>query len=276
MSAATWRVTSDATDDDAYTILARDPVWNSFALADLEPPLRAYSQFAVARREGSEDDALCLVLRHPVIGQVLSPFGSPDGVAALLAQLDLPARPLIQAQQRHLSLLEHYYRPESTWRGMLRMAVTPASLRSQATPLQVTIRQLTAADLSALVSLYALNPDSTFSAALFAEGLYIGLYGGDRLVAAAGTHALVPRHGIAVLGNIFTAPDARGQGFATAATAALVAALFERRHLLVVLNVFDDNAPAIRVYQRLGFRTHHPLVTGTARLAEPGGASVPA
>jgi ribosomal protein S18 acetylase RimI-like enzyme len=75
----------------------------------------------------------------------------------------------------------------------------------------------------------------------------------------------VPTHRIAVLRNILTAPAARRQGYATAITAALVATLFEQQFSLVVLNVFEDNGTAIRIYQRLGFQTHHRLLTGKAR-----------
>ncbi len=71
-----WHITRDATYDEAYAILSQDPVWNSFALADLEPPLRVYSQFAMASQEESNERAICLILCHPIIGEVLSPFGS--------------------------------------------------------------------------------------------------------------------------------------------------------------------------------------------------------
>ncbi len=85
-----WRITRDATNDEAYAILSQDPVWNCFALADLEPPLRDYSQFAIASQDESNECAICLILRHPIIGQVLSPFGRREGVAAILKQLALP------------------------------------------------------------------------------------------------------------------------------------------------------------------------------------------
>jgi hypothetical protein len=52
--------------------------------------------------------------------------------------------------------------------------------------------------------------------------------------------------------------------YATAITAALVATLFEQQFSLVVLNVFEDNSTAIRIYQRLGFQTYHQLLTGKA------------
>jgi len=261
-----WHITPDATDEEAYAILSQDPVWNCFALADLEPPLRDYSQFAMASQEESNERAICLILRHPIIGQVLSPFGSKEGIAAILKHLVLPGHPLIQAQELHLPMLQRYYQPETTWRRMLRMAITSTSWRSQTSVPPRPIKQLTVSDLPALKHLYTQHPESGFSADLFRQGLYFGAYAGEQIIAAGGTHALVPTHRIAVLGNILTAPEARGQGYATAITTVLVATLFEQQFSLVVLNVLEDNSPAIRIYQRLGFQTHHQLLTGKAIL----------
>jgi hypothetical protein len=86
--------------NEVYPVLTRGRIWNCFALADLEPPLRVYSQFALASR--GTRHALCLVLRYPVTGEVISPFGEEEGIAALL---------------------QPYYRPETAanWRRMLRM-----------------------------------------------------------------------------------------------------------------------------------------------------------
>ncbi len=263
-----WRITRDVTNDEAYAILSQDPVWNCFALADLEPPLRDYSQFAIASQDESNERAICLILRHPIIGQVLSPFGRREGVAAILKQLALPERPLIQAQEIHIPLLQRYYQSETTWKRMLRMAITSTSWRSLKSVPHRPAKQLTVSDLPALKNLYAQHPGSGFSADLFAQGMYFGAYEGERIIAAGGTHALVPAHRIAVLGNILTAPEARGQGYATAITAALVATLFEQHFSLVVLNVFEDNSHAIRIYQRLGFQTHHQLLTGKAILSQ--------
>ncbi len=265
---SSWRITQDATNDAAYALLARDPVWNCLALADLEPPLRQYSQFAVASRDDGDERALCLILRHPIIGDVLSPFGHPAGIAALLRHLALPERPVIQAQEMHLPVLQRAYQPETMWRSMLRMAITaPATLATMPAPPR-PVRRLTPADLPALNALYAEHPDSVFSPDLFAEGLYVGAYDGERIVAAGGTHTLTPAYRIAVLGHILTAPDARGQGYATAITAALVTALFAQGIATVALNVLADNTTAIRVYERVGFQTHHRLVAGRAILAK--------
>jgi ribosomal protein S18 acetylase RimI-like enzyme len=261
---AHWRIILDATNDEAYAILSQDPIWNCFALADLEPPLRDYSQFALAHQDESHERAICLILHHPIIGQVLSPFGAEEGVAALLKQLARPSRPLIQAQEKHISLLQAYYQPETNWKGMWRMAVTPTTFQPPTDAPPRPVKRLTASDLPALKSLYAHYPESTFSVDLFAQGVYVGAGEGEGLIAAGGTHALASTSHVAVLGNILTAPEARRQGYATAITAALVAMLFGRGYTTVVLNVFEDNSSAIHLYQHLGFHMHWRLLTGKA------------
>jgi RimJ/RimL family protein N-acetyltransferase len=265
-SLSDWQITPEATNEQASAILLQDPVWNSFALADLQPPLRHYSQFALASRAESHERAICLILRHPIIGQVLSPFGEPEGIEALLEHLALPEHPLLQMQEVHMPILQRYYQPEAAWKKMLRMAISSGSWQPLSSAPRHSVRQLTIADLPYLKMLYAQHPESGFSADLFTQGLYVGAYEGERIIAAGGTHALVPAYGIAVLGNIFTAPQACGQGYATAVTGALLTTLFQRHYSLVVLDVFEDNAQAIRIYQRLGFQMHHRLLTGKALL----------
>lgn len=262
-----WRITPDAANDQAYPILAPDPIWNSFALTDLEPPMREYSQFAIASHEDSVKHASCLIVRHPIIGQILSPYGEPAGVAAILSSIDLPQHPLLQAQELHIPTLQRHYQPHTPWRPMLRMATTPGQSQLLTYTPHPSVKQLTTLDLPALKTLYAQNPESAFSADLFTKSLYFGAYDGERLIAAGGTHALTPAHSLAVLGNIFTLPEARGHGYATTITASLVAALFDQHITHVVLNVFADNAPAIQVYQHVGFQTHHHLITGRALLS---------
>lgn len=268
-SAARWHVNVNATDEEVYPILARDPVWNCFALADLEPPMRAYSQFALASQDTGDARAICLVLRHPIIGEVISPFGDEEGVKAILQQVNLPEHPLIQVQEMHSPLLQHYYRPEAAWRNLFRMAVSAGSWQPSENMLSQPIKQLDQADLPALKHLYAHYTGHHFSADLFApfpQSLYFGAYKGEHIIAAGGTHVIVPAQQFAVLGNILTAAEARRQGYATAITSALVAKLFEQGFSRVILNVFADNAGAIRIYQRLGFQIYHRLVTGKGAL----------
>ena len=264
---AGWQVAIDVADAEAYAVLEQDRVWNCFAIADLAPPFRAYSQFAVAHQTNTGQRAACLVLRHPQFA-VVTPYGAEQGVAAILAQLDarlaLPARVHLHTQPAHRPLLERYYRADAGWRQMQRMAVRSETLLPPASLPGAPVKRLTPADLAALLALYRLYPENVFRADLVEHGIFYGIGDGGRLIAAAGTHVVAPAYSIAVLGNIFTHPEARGRGYARAVTAALVADLVARGCRDIVLTVAVDNSAAIHVYTRLGFQTHTRFWEGLA------------
>lgn len=257
-----WEVIPDAADADAYAVLRGDRVWNCFALADLAPPFRAWTVIAIGRETGGGRDAACLILRQPGL-TVVSPSGAAPGVAAILARIDLPARALIQVRGEHLPAIERHYRLDPGARALLRMAVTPATFRP-VPPSGPRVDPLAPADRAMVGALYAHFPENHFRPDALRHGVFYGIRAGDRLVAAGGTHAVAPAYGVAVLGGIVTHPDARRRGHASAVTARLVEALFARGCRDVVLNVAADNAPAIRVYARLGFSTHSTYWAGPA------------
>ena len=93
--------------------------------------------------------------------------------------------------------------------------------------------------------------------------LYFGIYQGSALAAAAGTHVRSARSSIAAVGNVLTRLAYRDRGMATSCTSAVTAAALEE-HRDVVLNVRQENAPAISVYERLGFVVHAPFIEGPA------------
>lgn len=256
-----WQVREEADDSAVHTLLERDRVWNSFALADLLPPMRAYTRFPVAARPGEPPSALLLIIEHPDFTTV-SPFGATGGVGVILAATRLPQTPLIQTPAEHRAALEAIYQPAPIWREMLRMVVTAATFRPQTATEPVTL--LTVAELGEVERLLRLNEESPFRPDLLDQQSFFGLHADGKLRAIAGTHVVAEPYGIAVVGNVFTHPDARGRGYAGMVTSAVVAHLLERGCRDVVLNVFANNAPAIAVYQRLGFKTRHHVWSGQA------------
>lgn len=256
-----WQIRDDTEDGEARALLERDRVWNCFALADLLPPFRQYARFATAARPGEQAAALLLIIQHPGF-TAISPFGDADGVAAILGQTALPSSALVQTLAAHRALLEAVYRPAPIWRETLRMAVTTQTFVPR--PGQERVELLTEADGAEVSGFYRLFPETPFRPDLLEQGSFHGLRVDGHLAAVAGTHVLAEPLGIAVVGNVFTHPGERGKGYASMVTSALVAHLFERGCADVVLNVFADNAPAIAVYRRLGFQTHHHLWSGPA------------
>ena len=81
-------------------------------------------------------------------------------------------------------------------------------------------------------------------------------------------HAVSPQGKLAVLGNIVTHPDHRGQGLSTACTARLCTRLFDEGIEMLALNVRRQNRSAVRVYEKLGFRYHDTYLEGVVTYAD--------
>jgi len=83
-------------------------------------------------------------------------------------------------------------------------------------------------------------------------GQYFGIRKAGKLVIIAGIHVYSPQYGVAVLGNIATAPNDRSKGYGTIVTARVCQSLLQdAAH--IGLNVTAGNAAAIRCYEKLGF-----------------------
>jgi ribosomal protein S18 acetylase RimI-like enzyme len=260
-----WHITPDANDAAAYAVLARDRLWNCFAIADLAPPMRQFCRFALAERATDGAVAACLVLQHPAFA-VISPFGDPAGVAALLAAVPLPPQAQIQAVPDHLPMIQQHYRFTAGPRAILRMALAPDVVLPV---LHLTLARLGSADAAALHDLYDAFPTNHFRDDQLEDGIFFGMREGDTLLAAGGTHVLAPGYAMGVIGSIYTRPEARRRGYASAITAVVAAELRAQGCHDVVLNVFADNTSASRIYTRLGFRLHADYRVGMAeRIAE--------
>ncbi len=258
----------DLTDDAVIVpVLENQRHWAAYALCDLEPPHRQYARYIGAVRAGRVE-AVTLVYAPPGFTSLL-PSGSADGVRAILAGApDLPPSPLLIARQPDLPAVEARYHVAKKW-TMLRMVVAARGLKpAPAVASSVDVRLLAPVDLPALQTLYAVWPETVFTPFMFSCGVYYGAFVDGCLAAVAGTHALSARRGIAVIGNVFTRPEYRGRGLSTAVTGAAARALMERGACDVVLNVREDNAPAIAAYSRLGFTVHEPFWEGNAALRQ--------
>jgi len=232
--------------DRIEALLRREEVWAGYALGDLDD-----AQFA-RTRWFSADDAL--VLRYEFGGHVTAlTFGAADAIARVFAQTPLP-------EGFHLHL-PHYHRAalrplvEGELGAYLRLAVREEELEVPDCPRGVRARLLEASDVPRAEALYAAHyPGNWFDAQRVAEGCYLGLWEGEELVAAGGTHVVSGQYRIAALGDIVAAPAQRGRGLGSFLTAELCRRLFGEREVeLVVLNVKEDNPAAQRAYAKVGF-----------------------
>jgi RimJ/RimL family protein N-acetyltransferase len=244
-------------DDQILELLSTQRPWSAYALCDLDPPHREFARYIGALRGGSLTAAV-LVYSPPTFTS-LQPFGDPADVSAIMSQAGhLPERPLLIAQTRSIAAVDSRYRLDRMWK-MHRMAVTAAHF-IPAPPVSAEVVRLTADELSAVQDFYSGWPDTVFAPSMLASGgVYFGAVRGDQLVAVAGTHAVSTRHHMGVIGNVYTRPEHRGQGLATAVTGAVVEAMFDAGIHDVALSVLEDNEPARRAYSRLGFRLTEPF-----------------
>lgn len=108
--------------------------------------------------------------------------------------------------------------------------------------------------LDALSDLYESDPGAAFFLPEMLErGRFFGIWQGDELVAAAGTHVVSSLYAVTAVGAVLTRPSHRGRGLAGRVTGALTADL-AARYETVGLNVETSNHAAIKVYERIGYR----------------------
>ncbi|MGH2449220.1 MAG: GNAT family N-acetyltransferase [Chloroflexota bacterium] len=231
-------------------VLESDRVWAAYALCDLDQPYRRHARF-VASMVGGQADAVLLIYRPPGFS-VLVPCGQAGGVQRIMEEVrDLPEAPLVMLREDDAPFFEsryHLERPTS----MLRMVVTAGRLL-QAGRCDAKIVRLTPADWPQLEALYRLWPENSFRPEMLEHGVAFGGFDGERLVAAAGAHAMSPRYRIGTIGGVFTHPDYRSRGLAKAVTAGAAEALVDAGIEDIALNVYAQNEPAISAYRRIGF-----------------------
>jgi ribosomal protein S18 acetylase RimI-like enzyme len=247
--------------------LNRDRTLAAYALGDLDEAFWPQSMFygAVQDRRLA---AVVLFFRgfDPV---VLAMFGEPDGARAVLEDVVLPEEiSYVVPEELGGPLSECYKCPNrhTEWRMVLdRSAFTRSTLDAVG-----RIKPEQADLLAALYKLAAAPGEEivAFSPSQIAHGVFYGVWVDGALVATAGTHVWSRAEGVAAIGNVFTQPDYRGRGYATACTGAVAQDAITAGLDTVILNVRVDNAPAIQVYEKLGFRRYHLFIEGPGLLKD--------
>jgi ribosomal protein S18 acetylase RimI-like enzyme len=250
------RSVSDRTEIAAY--LRTDRLYAAYALGDLDGPNRNRVAWAMAHDDLGRPTALAMH-HEGLVPQPLFLMGAPDGCRAILEQVLKPRDAYLQGLELHEAAVRDLYELDAPL-AMLRMVVD----RESFTPFAGPADRLTALDVEDLNKLYQLGFRAGFPASVVEEGVYYGVRVRGRLVSAAGTHAINPREGIAVVGNVMTHADFRGHDFAKMVTSAVTADLLDRV-TDVALNVHADNVPAVAAYDRLGYRVHCQLIERLAR-----------
>ena len=247
-------------------ILGRDRLHAAYALAQLDPEAFDHARYWLCEGPaGSAADGtgrVSLVCHSQAgLGDTTYVMGPPEGVAHILALHPGAYQTFITARPAHLEALASAYRLRNP-RTMRRMHVTRDNFLTApgVAPGPGPAFRLRPTHVRALNRLYSSEgAPATYGARHLREGCYYGVQHEGELLAVAGTHSLSARAGVAVLGNVFTHPAARGRGLATLTTSAVTAALLAG-HPDVVLSVEPENGPAVRAYRRLGYRDAGAIV----------------
>lgn len=243
-------------------ILAIDPVWSAYALADLQPAFLPYTHWTVGQSVDGDGLVLLFTALTPPI---LVTIGPAAAVAAALAQTALPEQIFISAREEHYAPLAAFYdfgdRLHSMWR------MVPQTKAQVAMPLVDGLVRLNFAHGEQLEKLYASGGEfapSFFDRYQLQDGVYFGVTAETgALLAAGGTHILARQEGVAAIGNIYTRPDQRGKGYAGTIFQAIVTTLQAEGFSNIFLNVDQRNATARKLYERYGFTVYCPFIEGT-------------
>jgi RimJ/RimL family protein N-acetyltransferase len=255
-----WTVRELTGRSQILPVLETDRLYAAYAIGDLEPGMFEGCTWFGAEQAG-QVRALTLLYRG-LTPPALVLMGDLDGLRALLDGDRFPQHVYLTCRPPHLDMTRDFYAWERTtpmWRMIL-----PRGARTPVPSVAGNVLPLTPAHAGQLTQLFAHGGGLAFSPEQVARGVFYGVEVADRLVSVAGTHLVSPTYGVAAIGNVFTHPDYRGRGYATAATGAVVAELLRRGIDDLILNVAQDNAPAVRIYERLGFERYCLFYEGPA------------
>ena len=152
---------------------------------------------------------------------------------------------------------------------MWRMLLDHNSLATDTDPGAQRLRPADSPAIQALIENQSDGPDAYHPSQLDEPGVFFGWFKDHELVAMAGTHIVSKEYSVAAIGNIFTHPDRRGEGLGTRVTQAVTRQLVRNGVELIVLNVGLSNSPAIRCYEKVGFKPHCQYLEGIGRFSAP-------
>jgi len=246
------------------SILAPRVEYTAYALGQLEPALFPRTRWYYAR--GTTGTGLVLHSRGG-LGDATFVLGDPDAVAAILSIHPGTPQTYATCQPQHLEALRRYFRLANQ-QPMIRMGVTRELFRPVHSHLTVALSGI---DIRKVNALYGSEGGPSYYIPEHIDsGVYRGIVQDGRLLAVAGTHVVSRQEGVAVVGNVFTHPEARGRGYATATTSAVTETLLDYCDH-VVLTVDPNNTPAVAAYARLGYREVCQLVEASAARRDPSG-----
>ncbi len=129
------------------------------------------------------------------------------------------------------------------------------------------IQPLTAADAAEMFALAEVTKPGPFTHRAQALGEFFGVKENGRLIAMAGVRFKHP--GLHEVSGVCTQPDVRGQGLGRLMMEYKCGQIFARGDQ-PFLHTYSDNARAIAIYEKLGFKVRSPMTVTAFRRASSG------
>jgi len=232
---------------DCREHLAKEPVSNVLLLGDLYAPLLRVSTIHVAT-EDSRIVGVCSIYRAFSTPSIVFQAATLEIKQALVEKAlgEVPSEFISLCQPEEIDLFKKrsvilQHRPEQHM-----VASPPKSVGFNG----FEVARVKENELELLNRFYVEHRSEAWTPIQFEAGPYYCVKQEGKIVSAAGVHVVAPQ--IAQLGNIVTDEAFRNRGFATACTSVLSADLASDGRI-VGLFVRVENAPAIHMYEQLGF-----------------------
>lgn len=229
--------------------LRRDPVRNAYAIQDLLVWFDASKLWF-----SGEGAGFSYVLRtgHPASAgrTTLVANGDPSSVTEILRHAAVPAPFVLRESPASLRAAVESVCPGVKVYEEQRMDVTASTFTPKHSG---RARSLTVADAPKLAAFFGAPPQAAkgFEGWLGGACAFFGVLEGERLVSIGSSMVAVPEAWNIV--SIETHKDFRGKGYATELVSALVERAL-RDTSTVTLTVVKGNEPAIKAYEKVGFR----------------------
>ena len=150
--------------------------------------------------------------------------------------------------------LDHPYEDRDGWEYVVGAPLLQMVSEDDTPPVAANfqIAELGLQDSPEMIELTALTKPGPFGPRTHELGTYLGIRREEKLVAMAGERLKVP--GYTEVSAVCTHPDHLGHGYAQALMSEVMRGIRERDET-PFLHVRADNARAVRVYEKLGFKT---------------------
>jgi GNAT superfamily N-acetyltransferase len=245
-----------------FKFLRRDIISNYFALLDLKF-YRDRTKFWIAL---GNDEVLGYLLEHD--GRIINLRGNGEVAAKLLSMASL-SEVDFNIELEHFQTVKRFYeptRPIGVSRGEVTTLLAMEADKGRFRPIiEHEPKKLGADEFDDIEKLYVKFCDEMGTGPITRERimgmldrcLTYGIYEGNELISFANGSTL---EDVGYIAPVYTLPKFRGKGNATSSCSALVRELLGQKDR-TILFVPEDNVPALRVYEKIGFtKTGHKFL----------------